>query len=110
PEPSPDFEGDAAFIPVRIESVSITQLGFIVFLKGEGDERVVPLFIGANEAQSIALALNQQPPPRPMTHDLMKTLLDSLDCEVSKVQVTDLVENTFHGRIFLSRAGVESLD
>lgn len=110
PDPDPEFEGDADFVPVRIESVSITNLGFIVFLKREGDDRVVPIFIGANEAQSIALALNNQPPPRPMTHDLLKTMLGSLDCEVSKVQVTDLVENTFHGRVFISRAGVESLD
>ena len=72
--------------------------GFIVFLKTSHEERVLPIFIGANEAQSIAVAYNDQVLPRPLTHDLLQNMLGMLDCEITKVQVTSLIDNTFHGR------------
>ncbi len=110
-EPEADFEQhDEDFIPVRIENVSVSNLGFIVFLKPNNDERVLPIFIGANEAQSIAVAYNDQIPPRPLTHDLLKNMLGMLDCEITKVQVTSLIDNTFHGRIHFRKEGFEEMD
>ncbi len=106
-EPSADID---AFIEARVDSVSITNLGFIVFLKGDDPDRVLPIFIGANEAQSIALALNRQPPPRPMTHDLLKTMLESLDAAVVRAEITEIKDNTFFGRVFVKKAGVEDMD
>ncbi len=110
-EPEADFEQhDEDFIPVRIENVSVSNLGFIVFLKPNHDVRVLPIFIGANEAQSIAVAYNDQIPPRPLTHDLLKNMLGMLDCEITKVQVTSLIDNTFHGRIHFRKEGFEEMD
>jgi uncharacterized protein len=103
-------EPEDEFFEARIESVSMTQMGFIVFLKGDDTERVLPIFIGANEAQAIALALNRQTLPRPMTHDLIKTLLEALDAAVTRVEVTDIKDNTFFGRIYLKKAEVEEMD
>jgi bifunctional DNase/RNase len=108
-EPDTDPEEDAYF-EVRIDNISITNLGFILFLKGEDPQRVLPIFIGANEAQSIALALNRQPPPRPLTHDLLKSMLESLDCALIRVEITAIADNTFFGRIHMRKAGVEDMD
>ncbi len=98
------------FLAARLESVSISQMGFVVFLKHGSDPRALPIFIGNNEAQSIALALNRQPPPRPMTHDLLKDMLESLDCAISRVEITRLKDNTFFARVYMNKAGVEEME
>jgi uncharacterized protein len=66
-----------------------------------GDHRVLPIFIGGAEATAIAFALEEVVPPRPMTHDLMKDLLDDLGVSVESVVVTDLRDNTFYAEIEL---------
>lgn len=101
---------EADFLEARIDNISVSNLGFIVFLRAEGDTRVLPIFIGANEAHSIAIAFNNQVPPRPLTHDLLKNILGLLDVEVTKIQVTSLSENTFFGRIHLRKEGIEEMD
>jgi bifunctional DNase/RNase len=113
--PEEEAEGDfnldeEDFLEAKIDNISVSNLGFIVFLKVPGDARVLPIFIGANEAQSIAIAYNNQTPPRPLTHDLMKNVLGMLDVEVVKVQVTRLTDNTFFGRIHLRKEGIEDMD
>jgi bifunctional DNase/RNase len=105
--PSPD---PVEMIEARLDSISVTNVGFIVFLKGDDDGRVLPIFIGANEAQSIALALGDEPAPRPMTHDLLKTMLESLDAAVTKVEITHLREGTFYGRVHMIRGGIEETE
>src|SRR4051812_7684651 len=110
-DPNEDFEFDEEdFLEAKIDNISVSNLGFIVFLKAGGDHRVLPIFIGANEAQSIAIAYNNQVPPRPLTHDLMKNVLALLDVEVTKVQVTSLTDNTFYGRVFFKKEGIEDLE
>ena len=71
-----------------------------------GQRRVLPIYIGGEEAKAIALALERVVPPRPMTHDLMKNLLDELGVTVQRVMVTELREGTFHAEIEL-RTGTE---
>jgi len=95
------------FLELRLDSISVTNAGFIVFLKGEGESRVLPIFIGANEAQAIALALGEEPPPRPMTHDLLKSMLDSLDALVTRIDITDLKDGTFFARVHVMRGDIE---
>lgn len=92
------------YFPVTIENVSFSNLGFIIFLKKEGNEKVLPIFIGAAEAHSIAAVLNKQDFPRPLSHDLFKNVLDEIGMEVLKIHVTELVEGTFYARIFLKLA------
>jgi uncharacterized protein len=107
PSPTPD---PVEMIEARLDSISVTNVGFIVFLKGEDDSRVLPIFIGANEAQSIALALGDEPAPRPMTHDLLKTMLESLDATITRVDITDLREGTFYGKVHMLRGGIEETE
>ena len=59
-------------IPVKVAQVSLSNMGFVVFLQSLKDPRTLPVFIGAPEAQAIALCLDQVKPPRPLTHDLFK--------------------------------------
>ncbi len=113
-----DFElSEEDFLAARIHNIALSNLGFIVMLKlqpdeslGETDDRTLPIWIGTNEAQSIAIAYNNQVPPRPLTHDLLKNILGLLDCEVTKVQVTSLADNTFFGRIHFRKEGIEDMD
>jgi len=67
----------------------------------EGRHRVLPIFIGPPEATAIALALDGVATPRPMTHDLVKELLDQLGAQVVKVVVNDLIDSTFYSIIHL---------
>lgn len=109
--PAEDFGiNEDDFLAAKIDNISVSNLGFIVFLKVHGDARTLPIFIGANEAQSIAIAYNNQTPPRPLTHDLMKSILGLLDVEVVKIQVTSLSDNTFFGRIHLRKEGIVDMD
>jgi bifunctional DNase/RNase len=107
--PDPDLP-EKDLLEARLDSISVTNVGFILFLKVIEDARVLPIFIGANEAQSIALALNEESSPRPLTHDLMKAMLESLETSVRRVEIQDIREGTFYGRVFLERAGFEELD
>ena len=82
----------------------------IVFLKEEEGDRAIPISIGDAEARAIMSQLNGQPFPRPITHDLMKTMLNELGASVSKVVVNDLQENTFFALITLERPGQPSVE
>ena len=88
-------------IPVKIADISLSNLGFVVFLKHEEENKTLPIFIGVPEAQAIAVQFNKLKTPRPLTHDLLKNMLVLLDCRISKVVVNDLIDNTFYAKIFL---------
>jgi bifunctional DNase/RNase len=64
--------------------------------------------VGPAEAQAIALQLENVAPPRPMTHDLMKNLLDSMKADISQVVVSDLKENTYYATIGIKRNGTDA--
>ena len=77
----------------------------IVLLHEKAGERYLPIWIGPSEAASIAMALQGVVTPRPMTHDLMKAILDDLSVRVIQVVVTELRESTFYAALTLERAG-----
>ncbi len=78
---------------------------FVVLLRGAEDERTLPISIGQLEAQSIAIVLNDIPFPRPLTHDLFKSVLTSLDCKLLRMEICDLVDETFYARLILEKDG-----
>lgn len=71
----------------------------IIILKVDQSDKAVPIWIGLLEATAIASALQNIEFERPMTHDLLKNLLEKLDCQVTRVEVCDLRDNTFYARI-----------
>lgn len=92
-------------IPVTVGNLSISNVGFVVFLKSEQTEKTVPIFIGGPEAQAIALRLNDINPPRPMTHDLMKNIMDVFEARLERIIVHSLNEGTFYARLIVSFEG-----
>jgi uncharacterized protein len=77
----------------------------IVLLRDEAGESVLPIWIGPFEASAISVALEQQTPPRPMTHDLLLSAFGRLGAQVERVAVTDLREGTFFAEIHLTHSG-----
>ena len=77
----------------------------IVLLKERTGERYLPIWIGAAEAAAIALSLQGVVTPRPMTHDLMQTMLEDLQVSVQRIVVTELRDSTFFALIRLQRNG-----
>lgn len=79
----------------------------IVILKDEADDRVLPIWVGIFEANAIALRIEEIETPRPMTHDLLRNLLESLQAHVVKIVVTDLKDNTYFAQIHLRVDGTD---
>ena len=93
-------------VPVRVKGVYIAESernspAPVVLLEDE-KARIVPIFVGLSEAISIHHALLGELSPRPMTHDLLKNMLEKLNAKVTKIEVTDLKDNTFFATIYLS--------
>lgn len=79
----------------------------IVILKEIDGERTLPIWIGLLEATAIATELEGVKFPRPMTHDLLKSVLEFIDVKVNRVEVCDLKKNTYYALIHLMHKGKE---
>lgn len=77
----------------------------IVILKDSASNNVLPIWVGIYEANAIALEIEKVSTPRPMTHDLIKTLLLGMDAGIQKVVVNELRDDTFFAVIWLERNG-----
>ncbi len=100
-------------LEVTISDVSITNVGFAIFLKPTlpNYNKVVPIFIGPLETYSISSALDGVTPPRPNTHDLILSMVGELEVKVLHVVINDIIGNVFYARIVLqTRDGVVELD
>lgn len=90
-------------IGVRVELPSNAP---IVLLREMSEEaRLLPIFIGAPEATAIAIALDGVTTPRPMTHDLLRNVVEELSADIERVVVTELREKTFYAELHLRRDG-----
>ncbi|MCS7024540.1 MAG: bifunctional nuclease family protein [Bryobacteraceae bacterium] len=77
----------------------------IVILKDVNGNTILPIWVGIYEANAIALEIEKVATPRPMTHDLIKTLLMGLDAQMRKIVVNELRDDTFYAVIWLERNG-----
>lgn len=82
-------------------------MGFVVLLQSANDKRTLPILIGAPEAQAIAMALENIKPPRPLTHDLLKSVMDDIECRMKRVEICDLRDNTFFAKLVLEQDGMD---
>ena len=80
---------------------------YIVILNDEENKEVLPIWIGKFEANAICFILEGITPPRPMTHDLTKSILDTLDIKIISIVINNLKENTYYAKIHLSAQGSE---
>ena len=105
------MEKDANLIEVKIGALIMDPNTNtpIVVLKGVDSETVLPIWVGAFEANAIALEIEKVVPQRPMTHDLLRNVI--IECRLSpaSVVITDLMENTFYARIELTDQNEEQV-
>ncbi len=79
----------------------------LVILRDLDGKKALPIWIGTQEANAIALEIEQVSTPRPMTHDLIKNILAGIKASVTRIVVNDLKDQTFYATIFLSLQGQE---
>jgi len=77
----------------------------IIILRDKDGQRVLPIWVGVFEANAIALQIENVTTPRPMTHDLLRNVIQDLEASVTKIVVSDLRDNTFYAVIYLQRNG-----
>ena len=94
---------DLEVVGVRVEMPSNSP---IVLLRESAGERYLPIWIGAVEATAIAFAQQGVVPPRPLTHDLLKDVLDGLGVALTSVHITEVKDSVFFATLHLS-SGVE---
>jgi len=95
-------------IPCEILGLSsspATGGAYAILLKEVDGKKRLPIIIGAFEAQAIALEIEGIKPPRPLTHDLLKQLTDSLGATVLEIIIDELRDNTFYAKIILEVSG-----
>lgn len=90
--------------------VTVAQLGLdrttnspVVILREKEGERVLPIWIGPAEASAIAMELQGIKPPRPMTHDLLKTVIVGLGATVQRIRISAIKEKTYFAELWLAR-------
>ncbi|NQZ56044.1 MAG: bifunctional nuclease family protein [Lentisphaeraceae bacterium] len=87
---------------IHVFDISLTKAGFILFLSESENGPTLPVIIGISEAQSITMALNDITPERPLSHDLFRNVMNSLDAVVKKIVISRLENNTFFADIYMN--------
>jgi bifunctional DNase/RNase len=96
-----------AVVEVKINGLAVDAQAksHVVILKEKEGERVLPIWIGPAEAQAIARELAGQRFPRPLTHDLLATIVEGLKARVTRVVIAELRDNTFYAQLVIDRDG-----
>ena len=97
--------GAGELFPAEISTVGMDRLtgAPVVLLRALDSGRIIPIWIGVNEAQAIALSLHGIEPRRPLTHDLMAALVRAAGTEIKEIAVHDLRDDTFFGAVHMKR-------
>ena len=97
--------------PVNLYSLVALGSQYVIVLEEIDGPRLIPIWIGPAEGNSIAMHLNNVQLPRPMTHDLMVSFLKSVNAKISRVVITELKESTFYASIYIEQDGtVQEID
>lgn len=94
-------------IEVTVDSIRVSLVSNhrVVVLKEVGTERYLPIWIGQFEADAITIGLQRVEIARPLTHDLLKSVIDEMGASISHILVNDLQDDTFYARIVLNLNG-----
>ncbi len=94
-------------VEMTIDSIRVSLMNYqrVVMLKEKIAERYLPIWIGPAEADAIAVKLQGVTVPRPLTHDLLRTVIDSLGATIDSIIVSDLKNDTFYAKIILNVDG-----
>jgi len=96
-----------ALIEMTIEGIRVSLQNYqrVIILKEKESDRYLPIWIGPAEADAIAVRLQEVSVARPLTHDLLRDVLDKLGAQVESVVVNDLANDTFYARIMVKVNG-----
>ena len=94
-------------IEVTIAGIDNSPVNYqrVVLLKEKTSERYLPIWIGPTEADAIAVKLLNVDVPRPLSHDLLCSVIGSLEASIDSIIIDELREDTFHGKVILNTAG-----
>ena len=94
-------------IEMAIDSIRVSLMNYqrVVILKEKDSERYLPIWIGPAEADAITVRLQGVTVPRPLTHDLLNSVIDTLGASIESVVVNDLKNDTFYAKIILNVDG-----
>lgn len=95
------LKGKPGEVEMQVQGVKYHQGSHVVILQTRGGGRLLMIWIGQREAQAIQMRMSGAKAPRPLTHDLLETVLSSLKTKIVKVQVDDLRDNVFYGKLTL---------
>jgi uncharacterized protein len=84
--------------------------GYAIILKEVGGDRRLPIIIGQSEAQAIAFELEGIKPPRPLTHDLLKNIIESFGYSIDSITINELKDSTFYAKIKFDLGSAEDID
>lgn len=103
------MDGDEQLVPLRVVDVRVELPSNqpIVLLKETEGTRYLPIWIGAPEATAIATALENVTTPRPLTHDLLRSIVDALGAVASRVVITEMRDSIFYADITFDTNGTE---
>ena len=108
------MENSVDVIQVDIFGLSLSSTisggGYAIILKEIGGERRLPIIIGQFEAQAIAFELEGMKPPRPLTHDLLRTLIETFGYRVESVTINELKDSTFYSKIKFDAEPIGEID
>ena len=98
-------------LEMAIDSIRLSLMNYqrVVILKEKDTDRYLPIWIGPAEADSIAVKLQDVDVPRPLTHDLLHTVVHALGAEVVHILVSDLENDTFYAKIVLQTSDGQSI-
>ncbi|MBI5725911.1 MAG: bifunctional nuclease family protein [Planctomycetes bacterium] len=90
---------------MELSRILISELGDqqVIFLREKGGPRTFPILIGINEAMAIDRRIKAQATPRPMTHDLLGSVIEAMGGRITKIVITDIRDHTFIASIFIRR-------
>src|SRR3990170_1815995 len=94
-------------VEMSIDSIRVSLMNYqrVVILKEKLADRYLPIWIGPAEADAIAVKLQGVSVPRPLTHDLLKSVIGTLGATVNSIIVNDLKNDTFYARLILDVDG-----
>ena len=95
---------------MSIDSIRVSLMNYqrVVILKEKDSDRYLPIWIGPAEADAIAVKLQDLSVPRPLTHDLLRAVIDTLGASVKHILVSDLQNDTFYAKISLQTNGTSA--
>jgi uncharacterized protein len=94
-------------VPAEVWTVAKADQGHAVLVRPVGLDVAVPIFIAPLEAQSILIGLGSVPMPRPLTHDLLLSVLENLSAAVNRIEITRIKDQTYYANLILDASGSE---